>query len=168
MKFSNSTPNAFSLIELLVALSILAVVAAIIVPRFLDVRSQAAATTLEAQKKTIENAVQQFISLGGTIGTTTTVYAGDVLKFLIQSSASGTARTTIGAVKDSTGMFGSSSIALQITPTNDSAVFAPNDGDDSGFYWNSGSANSSAWYIDSSGSVHEITITPSSGEVTFN
>lgn len=166
MTFRNTKP-AFSLIELLVALSILAVVAAMIVPRFLNVRSQAAATALEAQEKVIQNAVQQFMSLGGTIGTTTTVYAGDVLKFLIQSSASGAARTTIGAVKDSSGVFGSSSIGLQITPTNDSAVFAPSTSDDSGFYWQS-SANSQAWYVDTEGAVHEITITPSSGEVTFN
>ena len=138
-----------------------------IVPRFLNVRSQAAATALEAQEKVIQNAVQQFMSLGGTIGTSTTVYAGDVLKFLIQSSASGAARTTIGAVKDSTGMFGSSSIALSITPTDDAVLFTPDDGADPGFYWKS-SASSQAWYVDTEGISHEITITPSSGEVTFN
>ncbi len=160
--------TAFSLIELLVALSVLAIVAAIIVPRFLNVRSQAAATTLEAQKNVIENAVQQFLSLGGTIGTTTTVYAGDVLKFLVQSSATGAARTTIGAVKDSSGGFGSSAISLQITPVDSATALQPSENSPTGFYWNAGASNSKAWYVDSVGISHEITIAPITGAVTFN
>lgn len=57
--------SGFSLIELLVALSILAVVSALIVPKFLGVRANAQQLVLDANLKEYNNAVSMWQALGG-------------------------------------------------------------------------------------------------------
>jgi prepilin-type N-terminal cleavage/methylation domain-containing protein len=59
-------PSAFSLIELLVALSILAVVAAIIVPKFVGVRTAAANTVAQQNISELNDAYNRWQALGGT------------------------------------------------------------------------------------------------------
>jgi prepilin-type N-terminal cleavage/methylation domain-containing protein len=104
---NTKTNKGFSLIELLVALSILAVVAAIIVPRFLNVRTQASAATARASLQEFQNIARQFVSLGGTINGTAT--ASDLLFVLNQSgraagyaAGAGAAGTNTNKVVDST------------------------------------------------------------------
>lgn len=114
--------KAFSLIELLVALSILAVVAAIIVPRFLSVRENAADTVATAQIKALNNAYTQWQSLGGTLGTGT---VANVMTFLTtQGSTSSTTRAGLAAtvISDTTGNFGSCTISISGVPYNSTAA----------------------------------------------
>ena len=101
-----TTTRGFSLIELLVALSILAVVAAIIVPRFLNVRQQAAVTTAQAQQQELQSDIQKWISLGGIVSGTPT--AGDWVSLLSTPAQNATTprSTADGFLKDSTGNFG--------------------------------------------------------------
>lgn len=159
--------GGFSLIELLVALSILAVVAAIIVPRFLNVRGQAAATAAEAQRQTIQTAVQQFISLGGTIPAGAGV--ADIMGFLATTpTVSGGVpqqRTAINGVTDSSGNFGSTTISLPITPKGTFAQGVANAAE--GFYFALAGGSAGARYVDGAGVVHDITITNNPGTVTF-
>jgi prepilin-type N-terminal cleavage/methylation domain-containing protein len=61
--------KGFSLIELLVALAVLAVVAAITIPKFLNVQQQAQFTVNTQQLTEIEDARNRWISLGGQLAT---------------------------------------------------------------------------------------------------
>ena len=123
----------FSLIELLVALSILAVVAAIIVPRFLNVRQQATQTAALANLRQLQSTCQQFVALGGSIGSSTTAAANDgklaanVLNYIsgttgrATATAAGTAfgagsGTTSTYVCDSQGVMGSFTIQWAPVP----------------------------------------------------
>lgn len=153
----------FSLIELLVALSILAVVAAIIVPRFLNVRSQAASTTTEAQRKVIQNAVQQFLALGGTNTNNSALNSGNVLYFLSQGSG----RTGTN-ISDSSGAFSSSSISLQLDLTHSASGVEESilTGSEAGFYMSTATGGQ-AVYIDGNGGYHTITIN-ADGSVDFS
>ena len=156
--------QGFSLIELLVALSILAVVAAIIVPRFLNVRSQAASTTTEAQRKVIQNAVQQFLALGGTNTNNAVLNSGNVLYFLNQTGSSRTGTN----ISDSSGAFSSSSISLQLDLTQAASGVSEADlsGAESGFYISAANGGQ-AVYLDGNGTRHTITIN-ADGSVDFN
>ena len=139
MKTSLLSTRAFSLIELLVALSILAVVTALIVPRFLNVREQAATTTAEAQIKSINNIYNQWVALGGTPGAST---ASQIVAFLAAVPASSTTvratnavLTNFGACTDTLGDFASTSIMLSgvtVNQTKEAAAISATDQD--GFY----------------------------------
>jgi prepilin-type N-terminal cleavage/methylation domain-containing protein len=167
--------GGFSLIELLVALSILAVVAAIIVPRFLNVRSQAAATTSQAQQQELQSDIQKWVSLGGTGGSGDN-NAGDFLGLLTET-ASGTppTRTAVGALGDSSGNFGSTSVSLSLSnnvaTTSLATVATAYAGSQSlitavpqGFYW---AAAGNAYYSDGAGSLYQILVNGSDGNVEF-
>lgn len=156
MKKSNT--RAFSLIELLVALSILAVVSALIIPRFLNVRVNAAITASVAQIKELQATYQKFISLGGSGSAS----SGDVVLFLsAPASAAGTARTAIGTMKDNTDTFGSTTISFSgatitagTTPTAASAQ---------GFYSSATATAGSGtgYYVDGAGDLWTLTTTTS-------
>jgi prepilin-type N-terminal cleavage/methylation domain-containing protein len=150
----------FSLIELLVALSILAVVAAIIVPRFLNVRTQAATSVAQAQQQTIQNAVQQFISVGGTIATGTA--SSDIINFLMTMPGSkdvintttrtSTGGASIGGMTDNSGTINSTTISLPVTVVNSTVPASPTPGT---FYVQTGK---DAFYVDGAGQLWDITI----------
>lgn len=114
MKNTLNSHRGFSLIELLVALSILAVVAALIIPRFLNVRTQAADTMAAAQVKSINSIYSQWIALGGTPAT----IGFNNIYFLSYAASSSTAARATGAATacptctDTIGNFGSNSISL--------------------------------------------------------
>lgn len=77
--------QGFSLIELLVALAILSVVAAIIVPKFLNVRQQAQDTVVQNNLKEITNQKNAWMDAGGIAPPTTDALAPfHVLEFLSQ------------------------------------------------------------------------------------
>ena len=59
--------HSFSLIELLTALSILALLAGIIVPRYLSVMQQASLQVIDSNLSEISHQTQMWQSLGGTI-----------------------------------------------------------------------------------------------------
>jgi prepilin-type N-terminal cleavage/methylation domain-containing protein len=107
----------FSLIELLVALSILAIVAAIVVPRFLGVRENSATAVATNNFNEIQNLSRQFVALGGTVGQPSTAHSGELL-VLLTTQATGDAPRTVGNSSDSPGSMGSSSVYLAqpITP----------------------------------------------------
>jgi prepilin-type N-terminal cleavage/methylation domain-containing protein len=169
MKTNN---RGFSLIELLVALSILAVVSAIIVPKFLNVRTSASQTTAFANMKEINNEIREWIALGGQIGTKPV--AGDVLNFLggnggVRATAT-SAGTALGSAADSSGTMGSFTIAISPAPFDNSksanqaasgAITAakpatwPNT---PGFYVTGVSSGSTAYYCDGNGSMWVITL----------
>lgn len=160
MKITN---KGFSLIELLVALSILAVVAAIIVPKFMNVRNQAVATVVTAQAQQIQQTVQNFISLGGAIGANPD--EGGVLAFLNTQSAPPAGRLTVSGVTDSTGNFGSNTIMLTIPQTGTYAAGVA--GAAQGWYYTAGGGHTtSARYVDGAGAVHLLTIN-ADGSVTL-
>lgn len=155
-----TSKKGFSLIELLVALSILAVVAAVIVPRFLNVRQQAAQTATQAQLRTIERACQQFISLGGTLSSN----AGSNLAFLSTTppTTGSQQRTAANGCSDSPGNFGSGTVSIQLTKQG--AYAANLTASASGFYWTDTGA---AGYADGAANGWDITINQTTGKVTF-
>jgi prepilin-type N-terminal cleavage/methylation domain-containing protein len=159
--------NSFSLIELLVALAILAVVAAIIMPQFLNVRSQAATAVDNAQQAQIQASIQQWISLGGTgllTGTDTTsesTNAGNIIAFLTQPAP----RTFVG-LSDSNGTLGSNTISLPFAnlplQNNELTSTSPQ-----GFYFNEFGNFACAYYCDGAGALYQILV-DSTGNVSFN
>lgn len=166
---------AFSLIELLVALSILAVVAAIIVPRFLNVRQQAAETAALSQKVALQRACQQWLALGGNI--LETPNPGDWLTLLSnQPQNENTSRKFGPALRDSIGNFGSTTIFMpelaSVTPA--ALAWSPTQDEINtlrGFSFGAcvvggGHGGSNAHYFDGSGNCWRITIS-GTGDVTF-
>ena len=69
--------HAFSLIELLVALAVLAVVAGIIVPKFLNVRNQAAQTIVAQNIAELNATYQKWTALGGSVNCWLTDWGAD-------------------------------------------------------------------------------------------
>jgi prepilin-type N-terminal cleavage/methylation domain-containing protein len=108
--------KAFSLIELLVSLSILAVVAAIIVPKFLGVGDQAKLAVASDARVQIENALQQFRALGGS---STNCSPGSIIQFLAKTAPRGTYIEGGNTLSDSAGVPSSSMISLPITVNTD-------------------------------------------------
>jgi prepilin-type N-terminal cleavage/methylation domain-containing protein len=103
---------AFSLIELLVALAILAVVSALIIPKFLNVREAAAERTAQAIVKQINKTYLQWIALGGQRNGSS---GFQTLCFLSKFPASSTATRTgdgIGDCSDTKGLYGSTVVSL--------------------------------------------------------
>lgn len=84
-----STIYAFSLIELLVALAILAIAGAIVVPKFVSVRQQAALTVVTQNIAQLNECYSQFRSLGGQVNPiSNNPGAYRVLPFLAQQGVS--------------------------------------------------------------------------------
>jgi prepilin-type N-terminal cleavage/methylation domain-containing protein len=179
---ARSTKRSFSLIELLVALSILAIVAAIIVPRFLNVRSQAATTTTQAQEKALSSAIQQWIAMGGACAGSAPK-AADYLTLLNDSTGSTASPRQYGTaanlLSDSVGALGSYTLSLGVPPVpggtagtlfDSSSVISSNFGTQ-GFYYTAstnGTSGGNVSYADGAGNEYLITIAPSTGVVKFN
>jgi len=137
MKNQIRTRRGFSLVELLVALSILAVVAAIIVPRFLNVREQAADTSAKAQIAAINNVYQQWRSLGGD-ATYTNANAAQIIETIrfLQTTGNNTVnRGIVGSpCTDTMGDFGSRTVAMQPVTVGGAAAAAITASTPDGFY----------------------------------
>ncbi len=148
---------AFSLIELLVALSILAVVAAIIVPRFTNIRSQVAATVAAAQFSQINESYNSWTSLGGNPNGDSGI---NILRFL-GTPGNGTPNRGLSGVacSDITGGVGSSTISLNgmnvYPPPQQAGVGQPD-----GFYGLDESGNSGVYYQASS-TLYTLAYSPS-------
>jgi prepilin-type N-terminal cleavage/methylation domain-containing protein len=175
----------FSLIELLVALAILAVVAAIIVPQYLHMRQQAALAVTQQQQQTIQNAVQQWLSLGGglisqyppgqALPLSTGTAATAILPLLIQQSTQPRGPLWISGyyAQDSSGSTGSNTISLPITDM--SSVNAPLImGQSSGtmvqgftFFPSSGNVQE-VFYCDGVGTAYLVEINPTSGNTCLS
>jgi len=163
--------TGFSLIELLVALSILAVVAAIIVPRFLNVRTNAAQSAAAQNMREVQGLCQKFIALGGTNGGTagTFVAAGDMLNYISGNggtrsmTAAGVAQTpaALGNACDSSGTMSSGIISLSPAPTvpgtypTSAATIAALG---AGFGVSKLTAGATAYYCDGNGSAWTLTV----------
>jgi prepilin-type N-terminal cleavage/methylation domain-containing protein len=117
-----------SLIEILVALSIIAILAAILVPRLLDVREKATETTAEEQMRALNKVYVQWRDLGGLTGSST---GGQVIYFLNQTATSTTATrcsgTFCGSCSDTSGSFGSITISLAGVNVSSSATLSTSD-----------------------------------------
>jgi|GEM_PF-2471318 prepilin-type N-terminal cleavage/methylation domain-containing protein len=168
--------RAFSLIELLVALSILAVVAAIIVPKFVGVRSEATAAVTADVQNELQNALDHWRDLGGTLGGSSgpIVIPGCAASAFLQlMTASPRPTNGIGVdldtATDSSGVAGSATIGLSMTVNKCSSGVpfqtgsgspAPAGYNTAGqFYYIDGSPN--VWYVDGSGIAQQVTIDPS-------
>ena len=114
--------KAFSLIELLVALSILAIVAAIIVPRFIGVRRQAIIAVADQNIAELNNQYQQWVALGGTTDFATfQLYPASLAANLTISNRGASTDTSGGRmppIYDTPPPLGSNSIVLSLPPLN--------------------------------------------------
>jgi prepilin-type N-terminal cleavage/methylation domain-containing protein len=149
----------FSLIELLVAISILGIVAAIVATKLDNVRTQAAITVRTQQVSAIQQALQQWMDLGGTFGKGAATTSGDVLSFLNSPPGS---RNGVGGMQDSSGASGSSSVALNIN--NLWTGGAPPSNAPAGLYWG---ASQAAYVVDTIGTVWNMTVNTTSGKVAI-
>lgn len=119
--------RAFSLIELLVALTILAVVAAMIAPRFFNVQNQARQLAVGENMEEINAAYTRWVSLGGSLNWINIGGNGangvplndasSVCYFLgyLFSQRNDGARASYGDIVDSTGPYGSWTVSLDST-----------------------------------------------------
>jgi prepilin-type N-terminal cleavage/methylation domain-containing protein len=80
MKRRFSSP-AFSLIELLIAIGVLAIVAALIIPKFLNVKSQAQDSVAKQMADQLNTTYANWRASGGTVNSTTPAIA-DILSML--------------------------------------------------------------------------------------
>jgi len=155
--------RGFSLIELLVALSILAVVAAIIVPRFMNVRQNASVAVAASNLRQIQNMARQFVALGGTI----TAGTGDFMALIAtQPTAAGT-RTVLTNAKDSTGTMNSTTIYYSGTVTPSTTASATST---AGVYYSGatlGTSGGTASYADGNGDAWSFT-SDANGNLTVN
>jgi prepilin-type N-terminal cleavage/methylation domain-containing protein len=108
-------PRAFSLIELLVALAILAIVGALVIPKFLNLKDNAADRIAQAQIATINSVYKQWVALGGERNGSTSF---ETIYFLSKLPASPTAvrDCDIGACTDTLGNWGSTTVMLSGIP----------------------------------------------------
>ena len=114
--------EGFSLIELLVALAILGVVAAIIVPQFLNVQqsAQAAVVTSDIGPE-VQNAYNSWLSLGGSLsGTAPINYMSAFIQLISQPSPRSAPMVVsvppagVATATDSVGPSGSSCVSLNL------------------------------------------------------
>ena len=131
--------RAFSLIELLVALSILAIVAAIIVPQFLNIRAQAQLQVVDQNLKTISDATAMWQSLGGMrAAAPDTNETFKFLKFLSTPSDGSDPKRGFGADNtyptDSIGPSGSSTVTIPVYVAAAASAKPSAQSDPDGFY----------------------------------
>jgi prepilin-type N-terminal cleavage/methylation domain-containing protein len=166
-----TSTKGFSLIELLVALSILAVVAAIIVPKFLGINVQAGNTAAQNQASELAKACYNWVGAGGMVTGNPT--AGDWLLLLSSTGTNPPTQRTIDAAPnqliDNTNTINSQTIGLNnITanaqPFTAASTAASIAAGKVGFQY--GAAGSVASYCDGQGDAWVVTIA-NTGSVTF-
>lgn len=123
--------RGFSLIELLVALAILAVVAAMIVPHYLDVTRQASRLVQDENQRILQETLDHWIDLGGRITVTqggvpvvtscTCFFSAAFMEFLASSDHPRLPVTTtepgtgiVCTISDSSGSVSSASMGVAI------------------------------------------------------
>ena len=101
----NHTVDAFSMAELLIAMGILAVIAGVVVPKLLNVQSQANATIAQQMADQLNKTYAEWKASGGTLSGNTP-YASVVLSLLNDSGGTSTSVTAGGftATDPSTGV----------------------------------------------------------------
>jgi len=186
--------KGFSLVELLVALSCLAVVAAVIMPKFLGVQSQAMVAVSQQNQREFQLAVQKWVALGGTglnsnygvwphlaNDTSPGAYndssnAYGLLSLLSMSSASRPSSVQIQQyssdgstaqvcnVCDSAGPINSSLVSLSFQLQSLSTRTSITGNSPSGFYYTGRSTGS--YYSDGAGNLYPIYVS-SGGDVQF-
>jgi prepilin-type N-terminal cleavage/methylation domain-containing protein len=125
-----SPVKAFSLIELLVALGILAIAAAIIVPAYLNVQSQAKATVIQQMADQLNKTYADWRAAGGIVSGVP--HGSMILDVLGTPSSNGVLRSITSPSNDATVSDNnlSSTISIQLpagTPNLDPSVTAPTD-----------------------------------------
>jgi len=149
MKSNLTHYRGFSLVELLVGLSIMAVVAMVVMPRYLDLRRSAADAAAKAQISVMNSVFNQWRALGGKVNFATGTagaspsgqYAsnaelGLALEFLQTTGNGSRNRGILGSpLLDSMSALGSRSVSITPIPVSYSPVpVLPSARDPDGFY----------------------------------
>ncbi len=94
MSYRRNSPRAFTLIELMIVIAIIAILAAILIPNFLHARAEAQTSACEGNEKQIATALEEYAVdnngkyVGGTVSSTLlgTLYLGVTPKDPVDSS----------------------------------------------------------------------------------
>lgn len=173
-------PRAFSLVELLVALSIVAVVGAIVVPRFLDVRAAAAKQVRESNAKTIQKGISDWFSLGGWIRknafisgganapTATCIEPGPILYWLSNAGNGNSRPVNEEVLVDIKEAPDAAQIIIPLTPFVSSYQRPYQKNNQKGWYTiYSNRQGPQAWFVDEVGDVYEVFYDTADGRIYF-
>lgn len=130
MRLPSNYYRAFSLVELLVALSILSVVAGLIIPRFFNMRESATDASAMAQASALNSVYQQWRSMGGKLTFTGDATTADTMRAIWFLQETGNSQNDRGVSSspliDAMDALGSRSVSVSPMGNNGATAIAIN------------------------------------------